>query len=389
MDNSIIDLFEKYIGERCNREEFEKVFTLLKSGEYQEEWQQVIDTEADRLLSAGLQSELTDDQIDSIYMGIAAHLPSAQPRTYRLWPRIAAAASIIIAIGLGALFYVNEHAKHDAAQTLVKNDVAPGKLSATLTLANGQKIRLTQAANGKLAQQAGVQITKTQSGQLIYEIKQQKNSPDQINTLSTGNGETYQVKLPDGTQVWLNAASSLTYAVSLNENGKRKVKLTGEGYFEVAKDKAHPFIVQTASQYVEVLGTHFNINSYNDEPAVATTLLEGSVKITSGDKQQLIKPGEQALNSKGALAVTKVNTDNFVDWKDGDFNLDRIDFRVAMRKIARWYNVEVVYDASVPQNIRSGGWIPRNNSLSAVLRSIEKSGLVHFRIDNQKIYVSK
>jgi ferric-dicitrate binding protein FerR (iron transport regulator) len=308
------------------------------------------------------------------------------PSRFRLWPRIAAAASIILMLGAGGYFYYQRHAPKQ--QNQIANDVAPGHQGATLTLANGKKIILTQAVNGRLAKEAGVTISKTANGQLVYNVEGASQG-SKINTLSTDNGETYKVHLPDGSDVWLNSASSLTYNTTLNDNGKRIVSLTGEAYFEIAKDKAHPFIVHTDKQDVEVLGTHFNINSYKDEPAVATTLLEGSVKVTSGTNRQIIKPGEQAINNGAGIKVATVDVDNITDWKDGDFNLNHVDFKVAMRKVARWYDVEIIYDKSVPDDIETGGWISRKQKLSAVLKFIESSGLVHFKMEGKKIYISK
>jgi ferric-dicitrate binding protein FerR (iron transport regulator) len=167
------------------------------------------------------------------------------------------------------------------------------------------------------------------------------------------------------------------------------VALTGEGYFEVAKDRSHPFIVEAAGQQVEVLGTHFNVNSYADEPVVATTLLEGSVKVSAAASARTIVPGEQARSSGGGISVARVNTGQVVDWKDGDFNLEGVDFRAAMRKLGRWYNVEFVYDRSVPGDIEAGGWISRSSPLSAVLKSIENSGQVRFKIEGRKVLVFK
>jgi len=305
-----------------------------------------------------------------------------------LWPRIAIAVSITVFLAIIGFAYFNWHNGHNVRR-LAHNDITSGHNGATLILSNGKKIHLGDAANGQLAEEAGVEVSKTQNGQLVYEVKKGEQNNNRINVLSTAKGETYQVKLPDGTKVWLNSASSLSYTTSLNNHGKREVKLTGEGYFEVAKDKAHPFVVQTASQEVEVLGTHFNINSYHDEAVVATTLLEGSVKVTSGSMEQVIKPGYQVLNNGSDLKVQTVNTDQITDWKNGDFNLNRVDFRVAMRKIARWYDVDIIYNQSVPEGIKSGGWISRNKPLSNILEFIERSGQVHFKVEGRKVYVSK
>jgi transmembrane sensor len=138
-----------------------------------------------------------------------------------------------------------------------------------------------------------------------------------------------------------------------------------------------------------VLGTHFNINSYSDEPAVSTTLIQGSVKVSTANKVQMLKPGEQSVNDGKSIKVSQVDVDSSIDWKNGDFNLDGVEFKIAMRKIARWYNMEVVYDEAISDNIRSGGWVSRKNSLSTVLKSIEASGQVHFRIKGKQIYITK
>ncbi|MBB5440662.1 hypothetical protein HDC92_004365 [Pedobacter sp. AK017] len=313
-----------------------------------------------------------------------------KPQYRRLWPRIAIAAAVATIIFGAGLFYYNlNNNKAQSDQVALKNDVAPGKYGATLTLASGKRIKLSDAINGELANEAGVTISKSSDGRLIYEIKGSDTDPDKINTLSTVNGETYQVRLPDGSMVYLNAASSLTYSVNLIQNRQRRVGLSGEGYFEVAKDKAHPFIVQTDKQEVEVLGTHFNVNAYHDEKAMTTTLLEGSVKVIAGGKQRLIKPGQQARNDGSNIEVAEVNLESITDWKDGDFYLNRVNFKTAMRKIARWYDVEFVYDATVPDELESGGWISRKNNLSSVLKTIEASGFVKFRVEGNKVYVSK
>ncbi|MDR6783306.1 FecR family protein [Pedobacter africanus] len=320
-------------------------------------------------------------------------LPPPVARKLNLWPRIAIAAAIAtIIFGAGLYYYNLNNNIEQSDQVALKNDVAPGKSGATLTLANGKKIKLSDATNGELAKEAGVVISKTADGQLVYEIKGSKSGPGKINTLSTAKGETYQVRLPDGSLVYLNAASSLTYSANLNERGKRRVKLDGEGYFEIAKDKAHPFIVSTDKQEVEVLGTHFNINSYVDEPVTATTLLEGSVKVTSlvGARQTpTLKPDQQALNDGRAIVVKAVDTDNITDWKDGDFNLNRVDFKSAMRKIARWYDVEVIYEDAVPEDFETVGWVSRDRKLSSVLKSIESMGIIRFKVEGRKIYVLK
>ncbi|MDR6783280.1 transmembrane sensor [Pedobacter africanus] len=389
MDRQIITLFQKYINEQCTQGELEEVFAILKNGLYPLEWQKVIDDEAEDVLSSGKESKLSVQEVNDIYAGIAARLKSGK-QIQKLWPRIVAVAAAVALIVSGVYFFNYRNDQTDAGLSSASiHDAKPGKVGATLTLADGKKIRLDDVANGELASEAGVSISKSADGQLVYEIKAGKADPARINTLSTAKGETYKVRLPDGSLVYLNAASSLTYAASLNERGKRIVKLSGEGYFEIAKDKVHPFVVKTAGQEVEVLGTHFNVNAYSDEVAVKTTLLEGAVQVSSGTVRQVLKPGFQAVNDGRSIRTAKVNTEDVVDWKEGDFYFENVDFRSVMRKISRWYDVELVYDSSVPNTIKSNGVISRNNDLSAVLKLIERSGQVHFRIEGKKVFITK
>ncbi|MDR6784546.1 transmembrane sensor [Pedobacter africanus] len=300
---------------------------------------------------------------------------------HKLWRYGIAAAVATIIFGAGLLYFKN--------QQQTSPEIAPGKQGATLTLANGKKIRLGEVSDGKLANESGVEISKLANGQLIYEIKENSAESVKINTLTTAKGETYRVRLPDGSLVYLNAASSLTYSSALNERGKRSVRLDGEGYFEVSKDKKHPFVVETRGQSIEVLGTHFNVNAYKDEPQIATTLLEGSVKVSVKGKTQLIRPGQQVVNYGGRLQVNEVSLDDITDWKEGDFFLNHVDFKTAMRKIARWYDVVIVYDEAVPEDLESGGWMSRRNNLSTVLKAIEDTGLARFRIEGKTVHVFK
>jgi transmembrane sensor len=307
---------------------------------------------------------------------------------YNIAYKITAAAIILIALTIGLYTYL--HKENPDHGTLFTNDIAPGKTGATLTLANGKKIRLTDVPMGEVAKESGISITKNVAGQLVYQIKGNPGESNSMNTLSTARGETYVVILPDQSKVWMNAASSLTYATSLNEHGIRKVKLDGEAYFEVAKDKVHPFIVETNGQQVEVLGTHFNISGYNDEESIKTTLLEGSVKvIANNNHNKVLKPGQQSsLSATGKLSVTEVDTKLFTAWKDNKFIFDNDDIKSVMRIVQRWYNVEVIYTGQLPDD-NFGGKISRFSNVSSVLRILESTGGVHFKIEGRKIYVSK
>ncbi|SDG50342.1 protein of unknown function [Pedobacter terrae] len=382
MENSKQDLdhlIDKYLSGEATYEERNLLEQSYGKASARMSEKDISDAHATRIHGIGMKS--WEDLMEQIDEAGAKHS--------NLWPRILTVAASVVIVFL-AIYFLNRNRGVDVKDTnAVVHDVAPGTVGATLTLANGKKIQLAGAASGKLAQEAGVTITKSSNGSLVYEIKDGTSPSGTKNTLSTANGETYQVRLPDGSMVYLNAASSLTYATSLIENGRRVVTLHGEGYFEIHKDKKHPFIVKTEKQEVEVLGTHFNINSYSDEAAVSTTLLQGSVKVRTGKKEQMLKPGEQSVNDGKTIKVNQIDVDSSIDWKNGDFNLDGVEFKIAMRKIARWYNVEVIYEDAISDNVRSGGWVSRKNSLSAVLKSIEASGQVHFIIKGKQIFITK
>ena len=311
-------------------------------------------------------------------------------RVLRLWPRIAVAAAVLLAVVIAGKFLLPGSVKEDRAAVHVPQDISPGSNKAFLVLGNGQRISLTDARNGTIAEQAGRAIKKTADGVVVYDRSngEDRNAAQLYNTVETPRGGQYQVMLADGSKVWLNAASSLKYPPAF-KGADREVELTGEAYFEIAADKAHPFKVKTASQTVEVLGTRFDINSYSDEKHTATTLIDGSVKVTAATGQFVIKPGEQTINNGQQLQVAPANIENVIDWRNGDFYLNRVDFRVAMRKIARWYDIDVIYDANVPANIESGGWISRDKPLSAVLNAMERTGQVHFKVEGKKVYVNK
>lgn len=383
----VSDLYHQYLSKNITEEQRLEFLGYVQHPDYTDFIQELISESYEH---PEVLNSLSPETKDRIFQTIVNKQKNKIARVLPLWTRIAVAAALTAVIFGAGLFYMRNAPHQERSNRITyKNDVLPGTSGATLTLSNGKKIRLSDTQNGELAKEAGVIITKAKNGEVIYQVKGDPAALSKLNTLSTTKGETYKIRLPDGSYVWLNSASSLTYSTKLIEKGKRMVKLQGEGYFEITKDRSHPFVVTTDKQTVEVLGTHFNINSYPDESVVATTLIEGSVSVNSGKFKQVIKPGEQSINNGSDIKVNAVSTENVVDWKNGDFNLDELDFRVAMRKIARWYNIEVIYDASVPQHMKSGGWISRNRSLSAILRHIESSGQVHFEIEGRKVYVAK
>ncbi len=326
-------------------------------------------------------------------------LEGGNPVTWRIkrmnWPRIVVAASITVIFSMGIYYYSSVQFSLGKRGNLILNDVPPGKNSATLTLSNGRKILLSGAVKGHIADESGVSISRTADEEIIYTVKDAGGHgvPD-MNTLSTANGQQYQVRLPDSTRVWLNAASSLKYPVSFASLKERKVELSGEGYFEVSKDKAHPFIVKTAKQEVKVLGTHFNINSYADENEVKTTLLEGSVQVmpfsAAAFKTQapiILKPGERSGLTATDIQVSLADIETELAWKNGDFIFNNEDLESIMRKVGKWYNVQFMYNKKTFQNLRIWGKVSRSKNISSVLEALELTGKVKFKVEGRRITV--
>lgn len=330
-----------------------------------------------------------------------ARLPVTATRVVRLsrMAKLSIAASIIMVCSFAVLYFKQSNLPVQRFTVSKEKDIAPGKNSAFLILANGKRIDLSSSKNGILLAESGLSIVKTKNGQVEYRVKPGKFNSNIVNTIETPLGGQYMVVLPDGSKVWLNAASSLTYPTTFSA-GERKVSLTGEGYFEVAhlmKKSGNgrvPFIVtvrkgSSVSQEVKVLGTHFNINCYPDEPVIRTTLLEGSVSVsTSRGGEALLKPGEQSVLTGSQLKVSAADTEMALAWKNGEF-VFREDLSSAMRKVSRWYGVDVIYDGSAPKSLMLGGWMSRETNISDVLDHIQATGKVHFTIEGRRVIVSK
>ena len=303
---------------------------------------------------------------------------------------ISAAAAIVLVVGI-SLYYFNRQTteKHQQQANAVLKEVVPGRTAATLILANGQQIELLNASEGKIAAQNGVEIFKAADDKLVYKTADAPIKSSQINTVLTSNGEQYSVNLPDGTKVWLNAASSIKFPTTFASLTNRTVELTGEAYFEVAKDKLHPFIVKTDKQEINVLGTHFNVSSYPDEKLTKTTLLEGSVQIVSkgnAASTATLKPGQQAQLSTKTIAVKEVDLSESMAWKNGDFNFENEDFSSILNQVSRWYNVEIV-DHGNHNGLKLSGMVSRSKSLSTVLKSLEATAKVKFSVEGRKVTV--
>ncbi|MEX8548602.1 MAG: FecR family protein [Mucilaginibacter sp.] len=310
-----------------------------------------------------------------------------QIRPMSVWPRVAVAASIMLLLSFGGYYLIHKRAEQQSARNLATL-IKPGGNKAILTLANGKRIILDNIQNGEIAQQGNASITKTARGDVQYVAGSGRSNEVAYNTMATPRGGQYHLTLSDGTNVWLNAASSIKFPTVFN-GANRKVEITGEAYFEVAHNKVMPFRVSSGSQMVEVLGTHFNINAYNAEPAVKTTLLEGSVKVTSGSNSVVIKPGQQASLANNELAVYNADTEEAIAWKDGMFRFTDEKLESIMRKISRWYDVDVEYADSDVKNIPFNGIITHFGSANQVLRMLERTKQVQFKIEGKKIIVMK
>lgn len=382
------------------------LYAKLVSGEISDQDLDVLldwfDTSDSRELEAMIAKELESTEFPEVYPASAiltgqrvfAALKNeigreaALSHKAKLWRGIAVAAAVAACVFGVVIFYYQQSDKHEVqTEIAVSRDVAPGKQGATLTLAGGKKIRLADAANGQLARQPGVTVSKLANGQLVYELTSSEGTdPAAVNTLSTAKGETYQLRLPDGSMVWLNAASSLTYAANLLEGGQRRVKLNGEAYFEIQKDQMHPFVVESRGQHVEVLGTRFNINSYADEPTAKTTLLEGSVQL---NHRTVLKPGEQAtISDAGGISISQADLDEAVAWKNGKFIFADENIESIMRKLERWYNVEVSYEGPPPGETFTAS-IGRFDNISKILHKLSYTNNVHFKIEGRRVIVMR
>ncbi|PTS94987.1 anti-sigma factor [Pedobacter sp. HMWF019] len=322
----------------------------------------------------------------------------SRPEKQRRW--IGIAAAIIFLAGFLSLFYFAYHAKQSvkAEQALVKmknHDFRPGGNRAFLILSNGKSIQLTDTKSGKIADQNGMVVSKTAKGQLVYDHStnnsyRNEGSKLTYNTVSTPRGGEYQLILSDGTKVWLNAASSITYPVSFYGE-ERSVVVNGEAYFEVAHNQRKPFKVLTGNQEITVLGTHFNVKGYSDDAGITTTLVSGSVKIRNltSSQSDLLHPGEQAtvFKDKGAISIAAVNSDVAVSWKNGYFLFDGQGIESIMKMLSRWYDLDV--DTHLyKRHDKFGGTFSRSSNLLEILKNLEQIGQVHFKIENKKIIVS-
>lgn len=375
-------LTDKYVQGHASEEEKALLFKIYQ--EYQDQelaWDEALmgDQESTRqLLYARINDRIHAEEV----------VEQKNRHVVRLWPRIAAAASILLVLSAGGYFIWHKNPTPTAL--VAKNDIAPGGNKAILTLANGQKISLTDAKNGTVAQQAGIQVKKTANGQLVYIVSAAPgtatNSSTQevaYNTIETPKGGQYQIILPDGSKVWLNAASSITYPLVFNKN-ERTVKISGEAYLEVVHHSEAPFRVETKTQTIEDIGTHFDVNAYSDEPNAKTTLLEGAVKVNN----LTLKPGQVAITKDDHTKTGEADLEATVAWKNAMFRFDSEKLGTIMRQVSRWYDVEVTYEDEALKDKTFGAVTTRFANASQLLHKLELTGVAKFRIEGKKIIVT-
>ncbi len=306
-----------------------------------------------------------------------------RPKPYHIIRRWMAAAILLLIAGTG--FWLAHQQGKKPAVPIVRSEPLPGGNKAILTLGNGQKIVLDSATNGPVAQQGDIRIIKSGNSQLSYNMPGTKTAKPGVvyNTLATPRGGQYQLVLPDGSKVWLNAASSIKYPVAFYDS-VRTISVTGEVYLEVAKDPARPFIVEVNDDTVRVLGTHFNIESYPDNDGIRTTLLEGKIKVGAS----VLTPGQQALiaNNKTITISNNVDLEKTIAWKNDLFIFSKDDIHSVMRQLSRWYDVEIQYRGNT-DNIHFSGIISRTDRLSQILKLLESTQKIHFQVDEKNIIV--
>jgi hypothetical protein len=374
------ELYERYLAGKATPQEIERLLSHQDKFDIAK-----FDTE-ERIVD---QDAIKIRIYDQIVQRANVTRPGSKSRKF-LWP---VAASLLLLSTAGIIFVKKHHPIADKkvpGLATQHHTILPGTNKAILILGNGETIDLREKANGQIARAGNVRITKVGEGRLVYD----KGTPGtdaaqavSFNTIVIPKGGQYEVTLPDGTSVWLNSASSLKYPTVFTGK-ERHVELTGEAYFEVTKNKARPFTVSTGKVDVRVLGTHFNIAAYPDDPASKTTLLEGAVVLSNRKQQLALIPGQQGIATADnqPMELKTVNMEDAIAWKKGYFSFRKENIESAMRKIARWYDVDVAYQGKMSRKIL-GGSVSRTQDIDEILAYIELTGIAHFELKGRRIIV--
>lgn len=396
-DQILKEVFQRYLNNECSRQEVVFLLKHFISDDNEEALREII---AGKLKNYSLEEhqwihhpkKSSEAALEDLLVRISVEESKDEQIvekrvSYKLLAvKITAMITVALLLFGGILMYYKPGKQPQIAKTnRNKAIIAPGGNKAILTLQDGSTIVLNDAKDGTLVKQGNTRVIKLTNGQIVYDDASAPADKVLHNTMTTPRGGQYQLTLPDGTDVWLNSASSITYPTSF-VGKERKVSITGEAYFEVAKDKSKPFHVLAGNQNIEVLGTHFNVMAYSDEESIKTTLLEGSVKISEHNNTSILKPGEQAIvNKQGGIKIKQAVIEEALAWKNGYFKFNRVDIKYIMRQIARWYDVEVAYEGDMPED-EFVGKIGRGENIKQVLRVLELEH-VHFKIEGRKIIV--
>lgn len=386
-------LYCKFLDNKCSDEELSDLFQLF--GTTDENVLRNLISEQLHAAEAVVPANVKEaERLNLLRQQVKAEINRRRVRVRTLIYKLSAAAAIVIASTSAILLWKYPVGRQVSEKKQVTAIIKPGELQATLTLANGKKIILSQSMSATLVKLGQTMVNVSPANGVSYRGTAAGQSlKNAVNTLVTGRGEQspYPLVLADGSKVWLNAASSISFPTQFSEK-ERVVAVTGEVYFEVAHNTSRPFKVRSGRQEITVLGTHFNIKAYDDEHAISTTLLQGSVKVkdlTSGATGVLI-PGQQSRldRNSGRLAVTEANLEEVIAWKNGFFMFNDQQVSSVMRSISRWYDVDVEYQNFSNNDEKFGGTFSRSSNLADILSSLQSLGHVHFKIDKRKIIVS-
>jgi ferric-dicitrate binding protein FerR (iron transport regulator) len=390
-------LLQKYISETLSPAELEQFMVWVREPVYEAALQKAIEEHLEATGYTDLTEGVNADKLfaEAMRKG-SVQQPVALVRRMAPLRRIVAAAVLVLLMAGAATWFLQHKKENDQIVQQQLKDIPPGKEGAILTLADGRRIVLDSLGNGVIASQQGTRV-ELKNGLLAYDAAAAGDALI-YNTLSTPKGRQFNVLLPDGTMVWLNSGSSIRYPTAFAAK-ERRVMITGEAYFEVAAGKSKPFIVQlNEKNQVQVLGTKFNINAYEDEAVARTTLLEGAVRVevknggnsNNAAKSVVLKPGQQSRvkttgDATAGIQTVPVDVDKVMAWRRGFFNFEDAGMDEVMRQLARWYDLEIVYEGNVPP-IVFGGELSRNISLSGIIKALEDSK-VHLRVEGRKIII--
>lgn len=391
MEENQYSLYNKYLNNSCSQEELSALFRLFGTTD-ENLLRNLITAELAVADPSSPTSKTEEELLRSLHQRIKAKISHRNSKIRTLVYKLSAAAAILVIVTTGILLFRKREQRQIAQKT--PTAITPGQFQATLTLANGKTVVLTQAMTATLGKLGQTTVNVSPANGIAYKGPTDDQAvSNMLNKLATRRGEQspYPLTLADGSKVWLNAASSISFPTQFT-GSERVVTTQGEVYFEVAHDKNRPFKVITGRQEVTVLGTHFNVKAYDDEPTINTTLLEGSVKVRdlSATSSGLLTPGQQSKINRndGKLAVASANIEEVIAWKNGFFMFNDQQITNIMSSISRWYDMDIQYQNFSNNTERFGGTFSRSSNLADILNILQSLGHIHFKIDQRKIIVS-